>query len=275
MKLYDKTKWIVIFAVLAVLAAVGAAADSFIAGKLYMLFGKNAGSVFDKALPVVPLILCSFSAAVFMSCRNTHSTKKKNTAITVLCGILSYAFAFAAAYYPFSDIKNIDLLIIGAMAAAISGSAIYLAYTSFKYTDQKIVMMGYAKRTIVSTLAVAAVCGIAMLFPQRTCYDSIMQNIAMTGSPEGPYCQTVPLLPFATAGAPVVMNMFFFKDAIPKLRFSEKPLYILPCLWTAVMIFGVQLSGTVYASEAAAGAIVGSIIVLLTSKIFEKTENSN
>lgn len=274
MKLYDKTKWIVIFVALAMFAVAGIATDSLIAEKMYM-HGNYIGSVFSLVLPVAPLVLCSFAAAVFMSCRNTMGTRKKNKLITVLCGVLSYAFAFAAAYYPFAGVKNIDLIIIGAIAAAIAGSAIYLSFTSFKYSDQKEAMMCFAKRTITATLVICAVCAVAYAVPHRICYDSLMQNVAMTGKLEGPFSQKVPLIPFVTAGAPVLMNIFFFREAIPKLRFSEKPLYILPCLWVAVMIFGIQLSGTVYVSEASAGAIVGSIIVLLTSKIFEKTENSN
>lgn len=272
MKLYDKTKWIIVFAVLAVFAVTGIAADSFIAGKLYKLGGQFAGSIFTKVLPAIPLVLCSFSGAVMMSCRNTRGTRKKNTAMTVLCGLLSYAFAFAAAYYPFISVKNVDLFIIGAIALAISGSGIFLSFTSFKYTDQKIAMMCFAKRTIISTLIIGAVCGVALLLPQRVCYDSVMQNIAMTGSPEGPYSQTIPVLPFASAGAPVLMNIFFFKDAIPKLKFSGKTLYVIPCLWIILMVAGMQLSGEFYLSEAVYGALAGSMIVLLVSKILEKTE---
>lgn len=272
MKLYDRTKWIIIFAGLAVLAFTGKLAENFVAGKLYMQ-GSYIGSAFEDILPIVPLLLCSFAGAVMMLCRNTRGSRNKNRFLTLLCGIVSYAFAFAAAYYPFRNIENADKLIIAVIALAIMGSLVFVCYSSFKYTYQKEIMMGFAVRTIISMLLIIGVCLVARLLPMRNCYEAIRQNMLQTGSTDGPFVQKIPLIPFITAGTPVLMNIFFFKDAVPKLKFSDKMLFIVPCLWIVFVIFGIQTAGTVYLSEAVYGAVAGCVIVLLTSEITKKIES--
>lgn len=271
MKVLDKNKWIGIFAVLALLAVVGLAADMLVSSVIYHP-DATFESIFYKILPAVPIALCSFSSAILLTCRNTRTTRSKNQALNILYGLLTLVFAFAAAYYPFVGADKNSLIAIAVIAVIIAVTCILLSNFSFKETYQKIVMVDIAEKVIISTVIIAVICALAMLIPQKLSYDAMQMNIARTGKTEGPFNTTVPFLPFAGASAPVMTYLILLKDALPKLRFSEKLLFALVCLWTLAVIAGSVISGRLFLSNAVFGTIIGYIVILTTTKILNKRE---
>lgn len=271
MKLLDKTKWIIIFSVCVLIAIVARPTDMFLARLLYM--PKNLwGNFFLNVAPALPFALCSFSCAVLMSCRNTMATRAKNQRLTVIYGLLSAVFALAAAYYPFIGIDEINFVAIAAVAAAICGLSIFLSYTSFKETYQKIVMTRAAKTVLISTVIITVGCALAMLIPQRGSYDAIQLCLERRGNADGPFDSTVPIISAVGASAPVLLFAVCLKDTIPKLKFSGKWIFALSCVWTLAVIFGVILSGRVFLSEACYGAIFGYLTVFGVSEFYNKRE---
>lgn len=269
MKVLDKKKWIGIFAVLALLAIIGLAADMLVSQIVYHP-DDTFQSIFYKILPAVTIALCSFSSAVMMNCRNTKATRSKNQTLNLIYGLLTLVFAFAAAYYPFFGADRNSLVAIAVIAVIIAVTSILLSNFAFKDTYQKIIMVDIAEKVIISTVIIAVICALAMLIPQKLSYVATQMNIARTGKPEGPFKTTVPFLPFAGASAPVMTYLILLKDALPKLRFSEKLLFAAACLWTLAVIAGSVISGRLYLSNAVFGAIIGYIAVLLTAIILNK-----
>lgn len=271
MKILDKRKWIAVFAALAVFAVIGLTADTLISSLIYRA-DDTFESIFYKVIPTVPIAMCSLSAAVMLSCRNTRATRSKNRALNILYGFLTLAFAFAAAYYPFFGAKGTSLIAVAVVAAVISVTAFFMSVSLFKETYQKIIVCEIAKRVMISTAAIAAVCALAMLIPQKMSYDAMQLNLARTGRTEGPFSTTVPFVPFATASAPLFTYLTALKDAVPKLRFSGKALFIVTCVWTVIVMGGTVISGRLFLSNAVFGAALGYAAVLLTSKMMDKKE---
>lgn len=273
MKVLDKNKWIGIFGILAFLAVVGLSADMLVSSSVYHP-NDTFESIFYKILPAVPIALCSFSSAVMMTCRNTRTTRSKNRMLNVLYGLLTLVFAFVAAYYPFFSAERNTLPVIAVIAVIIAVSGILFCNFSFKETYQKIIMIGIAERVIISTAVIGVICALAMLIPQKLSYDAMQLNIARTGKTEGPFNSTVPFIPFAGASAPIMTFLILLKDALPKLRFSEKILFAVSCLWTLTVIAGSVISGRLFLSNAVFGASVGYLSVLLTSLLLNKKEKT-
>ncbi len=271
MKLLDKRKCIIIFAVLALLAVIGLTSDMLVSSAVYYA-DDMAESIFYKVLPSLPIALCSFAAAVMLSCRNTRATRSRNQVLNILYGLLTLAFAFAAAYFPFYGAKGSSLIAVAAVAAVIAFTSFLMSVSFFRETYQKVFMTEIAKRIMITTLIIGAVCALALLIPQRMSYDAIQLNIARTGKAEGPFSSTVPFIPFATASAPVLTYLIALKDVVPKLRFSGKLLFILTCIWTAVMIIGTVASGRLFLSNAVFGAALGYAAVLSVSVMMNKTK---
>lgn len=272
MKILDKGKRIGIFAVLAFLAAAGLAADKLVSSVLYNA-DAMVESIFYKILPAVPLAVCSFSAAVLLSCRNTRASRSKNRLLNIVYGLLALIFAFAAAYYPFFGAKGSSLIAVAVVAVIIAFASFFMSVSFFKETYQKEIMTEAAKRIIISTVIIGAVCALALLIPQKMSYDAMQMNIARTGKIEGSFNSTVPFISFATASAPVLTFFTVLKDVVPKLRFSGKLLFILPCVWLVVIIFGTVVSGRLFLSNAAFGAILGYAVVFLVSELLNKKKN--
>lgn len=269
MKLLDKNKWIAVFAVISLLAVIGLTADMLVSSLIYR---SNATfeSIFYKILPAVPIALCSFSSAVLMTCRNTRTTRSKNKALNVTFALLTLVFAFAAAYYPFFGADRHSLVAIAVIAVIITVSSILMSNFAFKDTYQKIIMVDIAQKVIISTLIIAVICALAMFVPQKLSYNAMQMNIERTGKPEGPFNTTVPFLPFAGASAPVMTYLVLLKDVFPKLRFSEKLLLAIVCLWTLAVLIGSVVSGRLFLSNAAYGALVGYAVILIMSKTLDK-----
>ena len=272
MKLLDKTKWIIVFAACAVIAIAARPTDMLLAKALY---GREdfAGSFFYTAAPALPFALSSFSCAVMMSCRSTRTTRAKNQMLTVLYAVLSVLFAAAASYYPFIKAEEKNFTVIAAATLLISGCSIFVAYTSFKKTYQKIVMTRIAKTIIFSTLAVTVICLFATLIPQRATYEAIVHSVEKYGHADGPFESTVPFIAFVGASAPILTALTLLSEALPKLKFSGKWLFAASCLWTLAVVFGSVLSGKMFLSEAIYGALVGYLSVFCVDKIVEKKEN--
>lgn len=272
MKLLDKKKWIIVFAVCAVIAVAARPTDMLLAKALY---GREdfAGSFFYTIAPAIPFALSSFSCAVMMACRSTRTTRTKNQMLTVLYASLSVIFAAAAGYYPFIRAEEKNFTVIAAAALLISGCSIFVAYTSFKETYQKIVMTRIAKITIFSTLAVTVICLFAALLPQRATYEAIQHCVEEYGHTDGPFESTVPFIAFAGASAPILTAFTLLTEALPKLKFSGKWLFAASCLWMLAVVFGSVLSGKMFLSEAIYGAIIGYLSLLCAYKIVEKREN--
>ena len=272
MKILDKTKWIIVFSVCAVIAVAARFADTLLASKLYMpdsLFG----TFFVFISPSLSLILASFSSAVMMACRNTRTTRTKNQLLNVFYGVLSVVFSFAAACYPFIGTGKMNFTVIAGVTALVAGASMVMSFLMFKETYQKIVMTEMAKRIITAALIISVICALALLIPQRGSYEAIRINMEKFGKADGPYESTVPFVSFMGASAPVLLYFTCLKDAIPKLKFSGNLIFILSCIWSLCVIFGSVSSGHMYLSEASYGMIIGYITVFAVSKYYEKREN--
>lgn len=272
MKILDKKKWIIVFAVLVVLAVAARPLDMLLAGKLYNP-ESIYGSFFLGVAPALAFVLCSFSCAVMMSCRSTRTTRSKNRALTVLYAVLAVLFGAAAGFYPFMGASDINYIVVAIAALLISGGSVFIAYTSFKDTYQKIAMTKIAKTILVSTVAITVVCALATLIPQRGTYEAIKLCMEKYGKADGPFESTVPFLPFAGASTAAAAVLTGLTQVLPKLKFSQKLVFIISCVWTLAVIFLSVISGKMFLSEAVYGAILGYIIVFIVSGLLDKREN--
>lgn len=271
MKILDKKKWIIIFAVLAVLAIAARPLDMLIAEKLYRP-ESIYGTFFLTAAPALAFVLSSFSCAVMMSCRSTRTTRTKNRALTFLFAVLSVLFGAAAGFYPFMGASDINFIVIAAAALLISGASVFIAYTSFRDTYQKIAMTKLAKIILISTAAITVICALATLIPQRGTFEAVKLYMEKYGKADGPFESTVPFLSFAGASTAVAAVLTGLTQVLPKLKFSEKFVFIISCVWTLAVIFCSVMTGKMFLSEAVYGAILGYIIVLAVSVLLEKRE---
>lgn len=271
MKYLEKKKWIIIFAVCAVIAAAARPTDMLLAKAVY---NKDSlvGSFFFNIAPAVPFALSSFACAVMMSCRSTRTTRSKNRVLTVLYAVLSLLFAGAAAMYPFIGIDEKNYTVIAIAAFLIAGCSIFIAYTAFNEIYQKIVMTRLAKIVIFSTLGITAVCLLAALIPQRGSYEAIQICIEKYGRTDGPFESTVPFISFVGASAPVFLPFVLLSDVLPKLKFSARWLFIASCIWTLAVTVGSVVSGRMFLSEAVYGALIGYSVVLAVNFFVEKRE---
>lgn len=273
MKLLDKRKWIIIFAVCVLLMIVARPADMMLAKWLYNS-ESVFGSFFFTVVPTIPFVLCSFSCAVMMSCRSTRTTRSKNRMLNFIYAVLTVLFAVAAAWYPFIKIENKNFTVIAVAALLISGGAFFIAFSSFPETYQKITMTGIAKTTLASSLAAAVICAAAYLLPQRPTYEALLICAEKYGTTSGPYESTVPFISFvgAAAAVPTVFNRL--TDVLPKLKFSGTLMFVLSLIWAAAVMLCVVISGKMYLSEASYGLTVSYICLLVSSVIEERREKT-
>lgn len=271
MKYLDKKKWIIIFAVCAVIAVAARPTDMLLAKALYNK-DNLAGNFFFNIAPAAPFVLSSFACAVMMSCRSTRTTRTKNQMLTVVYAILSLLFAGAASFYPFIGIDEKNYTVIAIAAFLIAGCSIFIAYTAFNEIYQKIVMTKLAKIIIFSTLGITAVCLLATLIPQRGSYEAIQLCIEKYGRTDGPFESTVPFISFVGASAPVFLSFVLLSEALPKLKFSAKWLFLASCLWTLAVTVCSVVSGRIFLSEAVYGALTGYSAVLAVTVFVDKRE---
>lgn len=265
-------KWAGIFAACAALGLVFRLTDMQLAQALYSK-GSIFGGFCENIAAALPPAFCCFASAAMMACRRTRTTRAKNRALNVFFAVLSFVFALAAAYYPYRNVEKVNYILVAAVAVVLTGTCIYVNFTAFKETYQKIVMTNAAKVALLSAAAVVLLCAAGTLIPQRPSYSAVQLSIERFGSAKPPYESTVTVLPFAGAASAMSVLVNFLPKVLPKLRFSSKLVFALSLAWTAVIVVGAVSSGNVYASEMLYGAAAGYLSVFAASKIIEKHED--